>query len=695
LSAVDKLCKSLSKGLGLWLGLSLIGGSSPAWSQPPQSWLVGGNGAPWSETAERSIALDDTTESGSLRPQKIIPGHTVTRQLIRTGIATTQRNLFGYRWSLHKGPRQIEADTLEVGWHPRLWRGGGANAFVPEQMRGLVDGDELTAAFIHRERADGNLNSVQFLTLDLGVAVPIDSVVFFPPQTGLTSDNRRQRELFARGYEVSRANVPLEWLIFEDESQSTGSTGYHVLEDILGSTFANNSSIVSLSSDLRFTRFLRFKFGEVTTTTMVAELQVFGRGFPQEARYISVPHDFGERVSFGNVTWKFTRYRQGPDGAVFADPNAPVELNLQTRAGFDSDPKTYFLFDDLGREIEVDEETYFNAPRVTERFSEGIAGFRAKRSDDTQNWNNWSVSYQNSGDEIRSSDGAGFLQFRFDIRTQDPFAFGVLDSIAFEVSPLLADSVLAEVSLDQDANTRGVIEVPLGADQLFVYDIRTVAGSGDRAGYDGIELDLPPAARFVDLEIDGVTAAAGTDFTLDASDGRFRITLPKPVKQDKAIRLRFEGAIFQSSVFLEGRIFNSSDGANLPQSIEAGDAHPDVGSERLQVVASDTRLKLLGNVALSSPAITPNGDGVNDQIAVAFDLFGINGGNIDVSVHDLAGRRLATVLTAGAAAGPYAPTWDGKTDQGTPITPGLYLIRIEVQVDNGTVTRIEPVAVAY
>ena len=403
-----------------WLVL-ILAISSPVAAQTPSAWVVGGtSGEPWADAAERWIALDDSVRSGAIQPRAIPRGHTVTRQLVRTGIATTQRNLFGYRWSLHKGPRQIEADTLEVGWHPRLWLGGGTNANAPEVMRGLVDGDELTASFTHRARADGRPNSAQFITLDLGVPVPVDSIVFFPPQTGLTSDNQRQRELFARAYEVSRTNVPVEWLIFEDETASTGSAGYHPLDEILASTFANNTSVVSLATELRFTRFLRFKFGEVSTTTLLAEIEIFGRGYPQEARYISAPHSFGQAVSLGRVAWQFTRYRQLPSGAITPDPTAPVRLNLQTRAGFDPDPKTYFIFDDLGRLVEVDEKTYFDSPRVVERFSEGIAGFRAKRDDDVENWNNWSVAYQASGDEIRSSDGAEFLQFRFTITTEDP-----------------------------------------------------------------------------------------------------------------------------------------------------------------------------------------------------------------------------------------------------------------------------------
>ncbi len=675
-----------------WLMLLLIGSNMVA-AQTPSAWVVGGtSGEPWAAAVERWIALDDSGRAGAIQPRAIPLGHTVTRQLVRTGIATTQRNFFGYRWSLHKGPRQIEADTLEVGWHPRLWQGGGANALAAEAMRGLVDGDELTASFTHKARADGRPNSAQFITLDLGVPVPVDSIVFFPPQTGLTSDNQRQRELFARAYEVSRTNVPVEWLIFEDETTSTGSSGYHPLDEIIASTFANNTSVVSLATDLRFTRFLRFKFGEVSTTTLLAEIEVFGRGYPQEARYISAPHSFGQAVSLGRVTWQFTRYRLLPSGAITADPTAPVQLNLQTRAGSDDNPKAYFIFDDLGRLLEVDEDTYFDSPRIVERFSEGIAGFRAKRDDDIENWNNWSVNYQASGDEIRSSDGAEFLQFRFTITTEDPLAFGVLDSLAFEVSPLLADRALAEITLDERTSSGGAVEVPLGIVQRFSYHIRTEAGQ--RAGFDGIELEVPPASRFLDLTIDDQPATAGENFSLAASDRQLRFTFPTAFQQDKAFRVRFQGAVFQPSVFLASRLFNTS-AASLPQSIEAGDAHADVASNSIQVVANDEALGILGAVGLSAPVVTPNGDGVNEQVAIGFDLFGVAGGALRVEARDLRGRRCAAILDAPAAAGPYAMQWDARDERGKLVPPGLYLIRVAVEVDRGAFTRVAAVGVAY
>ncbi len=670
---------------------------APVSAQTASSWTIGGiDGQPWSETVERWIALDDTTKVGAVQPQEIPRDYSITRQLLRTGIATTQRNLFGYRWSLHKGPRQIEADTLEVGWHPRMWPGGGANARAPEVYRGLIDGDELTAAYRHSARFDGRPNSVNFITLDLGVPVPVDSIVFFPPQTGLTSDNQRQRDLFARAYEVSRTNVPVEWLIFEDENTSTGSVGYHPLDEIIGSTFANNTSIVSLTSELAFTRFLRFKFGETTVTTLLAEIQVFGRGYPEEARYLSTPHSFGEAVSLGRVHWGFTRYRKTSSGEIVADPNAPVHLELQTRAGFDDQPKTFFIFDDLGRPSEVDEATYFKSPRVVERFSEGISGFRAMRGDDAENWNTWSVPYQASGDEIRSSDGAQYLQFQFKIRTEDPMAFGVLDSISFETSPLLADSALAEISLGeiQPVDQRSQVEVPLGVQQAFAYDLRTVAGT-NRVGYDTIELDVPAAAQFDALEIDGNRAVEGDDFSLEKANGQFRIFFPETVRQDRSIRLNFTSAIFQASVFLEGRIRNRTTDIALPQSVEAGDARTDVASNSVQIVASDVEVDVLSPMTLSSGVFTPNGDGINEEARVSFDLFSVNGGQLRVSVLDLAGQEIATLLEQPAIAGPYSATWDGRNGSRETVPPGIYLVRVEVDVDRGVFRQIGPLGVVY
>ncbi len=663
------------------------------------SWVVGGQGGePWANAVQQWIALDDSVQPGSVQPLQLKKGANLIREPVRTSPTSRQLSRFGYRWTIHKGPRQIEADTLQVGWHPRLWDNGEVNARANNLS--LVDGDELTAAITHNrsdaQERKGDPSGLIFYTIDLAVPVPIDSIVFFPPQSGINSENQRQRELFPSSFEVSRTNMPVEWLIFEDETTSVGSAGYHALDDIVATAFANNKSIVSLSTDLAFTRFLRFRWGQELRTILVAEIKAFGRGYPQEARYVSAPHFFGTPVSLGRVDWSFTRYREAPSGEIFEDPDAPVELVLRTRAGSDEYPTDYFIFDDLGRSLLVDKTTYFRAPRVDGRFSEGVPGFRARRADDITNWNNWSVPYERSGAENRSSDGSKYLQFSFEIVTEDPMTFGVLDSLSFEVSPLLADSAIAEVSLDGvPLSSQGEVEVPMGVDTLFAYDLRTVAGDTALSGYDGVELSLPAGARFVDLEIEGVAATEGTDFELTQETNRIALTFPAVIQQDRAMRIRFRSAIFQASQFLEARISNSGVGDQLPQSIEAGDARDDVNSNGVQVIASDTRFGVLRDIRLSTPVVTPNDDEINDDTRILFDLFGVQDGVFRVEVFDLAGRRVRNILADRASSGAFGAVWDGTDDDRQVVAPGMYLIRVEIDVDEGTVTRVEPVAVAY
>ena len=256
------------------------------------SWVVGGQGGePWANAVQQWIALDDSVQPGSVQPLQLKKGVNLIREPVRTSPTSRQLSRFGYRWTIHKGPRQIEADTLQVGWHPRLWDNGEVNARANNLS--LVDGDELTAAITHNrsdaQERKGDPSGLIFYTIDLAVPVPIDSIVFFPPQSGINSENQRQRELFPSSFEVSRTNMPVEWLIFEDETTSVGNAGYHALDDIVATAFANNKSIVSLSTDLAFTRFLRFRWGQELRTILVAEIKAFGRGYPQEARYVSAP----------------------------------------------------------------------------------------------------------------------------------------------------------------------------------------------------------------------------------------------------------------------------------------------------------------------------------------------------------------------------------------------------------------------
>ena len=90
-----------------------------------------------------------------------------------------------------------------------------------------------------------------------------------------------------------------------------------------------------------------------------------------------------------------------------------------------------------------------------------------------------------------------------------------------------------------------------------------------------------------------------------------------------------------------------------------------------------------------------NGDGINEDARVSFDLFSVNGGTLRVAALDLAGQKIATLLEQPAIAGPYSAVWDGRNSSGETVPPGIYLVRVEVDVDKGVFRQIGPLGVVY
>ena len=88
----------------------------------------------------------------------------------------------------------------------------------------------------------------------------------------------------------------------------------------------------------------------------------------------------------------------------------------------------------------------------------------------------WSSPYRSSGQLNRSPDGRQYLQFRATFLTDDVLSIGRLDSLQFEISPLLASSLIGEVSLAGAASTGLTTEAqpaefPVGERRQLHFDI--------------------------------------------------------------------------------------------------------------------------------------------------------------------------------------------------------------------------------
>jgi hypothetical protein len=65
-------------------------------------------------------------------------------------------------------------------------------------------------------------------------------------------------------------------------------------------------------------------------------------------------------------------------------------------------------------------------------------------------------------------------------------------------------------------------------------------------------------------------------------------------------------------------------------------------------------------------------------------------GNVEVSLYDAAGRAVRTLARGPREAGRHAVSWDGRTNDGAAVPPGVYLYEISTPTGrlSGKVTRI-------
>ena len=105
---------------------------------------------------------------------------------------------------------------------------------------------------------------------------------------------------------------------------------------------------------------------------------------------------------------------------------------------------------------------------------------------------------------------------------------------------------------------------------------------------------------------------------------------------------------------------------------------------------------LLQQVGVEAPVITPNGDGVNDVVAIEYTVLKLaQAGTVEVAVFDISGRRVQQLYQGRDRSGRYGRFWDGRGADGRVVGPGLYVYRVRVAADQGWEQRSGLILVAY
>ena len=407
----------------------------------------------------------------------------------------------------------------------------------------------------------------------------------------------------------------------------------------------------------------------------LAELEIYGEGFVSQAAYTSNIIDLGARSSLGTLTWS---------GSV--DEGAAVDLSVRT--GDDEDPNFYWRLTFRG-----DEKSRFDASgneltRSSYQRLEG--GERLPITPDRENWGFWTTMLDfNAGrGDLVSDKPRKFVQIRADFSSTIGSAGGKLDYMEFEVStPPVASQVLAEIEPTVSE---------LGQVTSFTYKLLPEMQEND-IGFDSIQIQTPVAPESVDRVRIGSTVLSSGEFTVTPWDGEsFSVHIPRVNLQSSGelIEVEFNSEVFKVGTVFTGRIYDSTRPMEVRQRVTPGDADPLVDGNTLRVSPAVVGRRNIQSLEVS--AFTPNGDGINDLLRVEYDLVNLAGGvPVALEVFNLAGMRVASISVDAGVSGRYSAVWDGRDEEAGLLPPGLYLLKLEVEADEGTDVEVAALPMAY
>jgi len=698
----------------LWvLGLSSLGLARDATAEVKR--LVIGGEHPWSG----KITAFDLVFGTSLQLREYKPYQNILLML-------DKKDEKGAIWFPYYMGEDVRVDYDYVhGEDPVLftWSPGGVRSE-------FFDGYDTTGTDQTSPERTYQWRSVIFGT---GVPVRVSRFVFYPVRKmedtptvpeGYYHSGSPYWETYMRGYQVSAS-------LYEEPKRRW--PGSQPLEVILKEEPANHENLVTIAFPLQTLRFFKLT-NTVTVGYTIGEIELYGEGFAPEAWYTSEIIDLKEPVNFGRIFWDFKKFRWrrewrwkepeepgrfkelelkrkvipelweevpiDPEPIIWED--APVSISVEVRAGNDDSPLIYYKIDDMGNEKGevVTKKEYFKLRKRRWEFTKEYPphpGMRGLIEYDDENWSPW-MPVPTSGMEAAVPDVRRYVQFRVKVYSDDPWAFGRLDSLWIEYSVPLAREVAGEVCIQGEPEPEGgTARVEAGEDTTFVYALRASFDSPKQVGFDALRIITPTKPKFQGLWM-GKPLRRAEPYSVVEEDGYLEVYLPRKVtRNDDPVQVAFRTAVLAYGTRFLGEVWDSKREDLLPQNVVPGDAVDEIKTNQLQVFVTEASLKVLTGVTVKPEVITPNGDGSNEHTTITYTLSLVVGGaEVEVGVYDVTGAKVK-VLEEGVMGSVYRREveWDGRDEEGELVRPGVYLCRVRVRTDTGETIEIEPVTVVY
>lgn len=384
------------------------------------------------------------------------------------------------------------------------------------------------------------------------------------------------------------------------------------------------------------------------------EIQVYGEGYPLVVRLRSPLIDLESGKSLNSIEWQ----GQTPLG---------THIEIRSRTG-DEVVEQYTFHDKNGKQVNQ------------RRYDKLIPSFRG-RIDTTRiagaDWSPYSNIYSTSGDAFQSPSPRRFMELDVRLVSDSPTQAAHFDWLAVNFTDPLASEVVGEVF---------PLQVAPGQETQFSYFLRPAT---TQDGFDQIAIEATTSPRFDAAFVDGEPIEVATEALAQG----FRATFPRRIRSRQLIELRFSAPIYLQATRFDA-FLEDSQKAQTRQLVDIGDATPQVESSS-NVVRLPVADQLFAGLSFSPALITPNGDGINDQLLVSFSLINVLSDRpLHLRLYDLSGRPLFSQEQA-RQAGHIAWHWDGRDLHGQRVPPGLYIAELHISGDAGDRSVRRIVAVAY
>lgn len=573
----------------------------------------------------------------------------------------------------HEVPRLAEIEVWTIGDNIGtgvLQRGGRATSWENNGAEGsVVDGDFFGEVVYWPAQGGYNPDKISIrepadversLFVDLGGSFFVDNIRVLSAATSPPGPFRAYRLQVSDG--STNAGGELSW-------KTVGS-----LKDIAGGeTYHDFKFPITKVEHLAYT----YRLYERAGRHGLSEIQFFGEGFMPESQISSV---------FGGDS-PFIELSRNPQNLATieweSDEPRDTDLLLQTRTGntvekitryYKKNGEEYPGTEEEAAEAYGTDKEFFGVNSVGPAVSETIPG---------NDWSSWSQPYFNSGDKITSPSPRKYVAIRATFLTDDPMAAATLRSVALNFVTPVAGAIFGEVL---PARLEGI-----GKKQNLSYYVRSTF-EGNSRGFNDILIEAPDgvdmAFKQANVKVTGreaVTYSKGSEgfqVVMNETDSLW-IRLPEPIKTTSGsalIEVQFEATIFRYNTFFIGST-GHSDFPDSWQRVDDGDANGMSDSETTVVLALE-KGELLGDVVVGN-GFTPNGDGINDNLEIGFSLMRIgSAAPVRADIYDLGGRLVKHLSNESMEAGFHTMVWNGEDQAGIKASPGIYLLRIDIDVDS-------------